>query len=68
MNEALKTCVELLERLRDTYLANHQTERAVIDAAVERGKEALDAKGSEEKDPSEPLEHVKVKRKYKARS
>ena len=57
MKEALEECIALLERLRDTYLPNHQTERSVISAAVDRARAELEV----ERKPALELES---KRKY----
>lgn len=59
MTDELRECVELLERLRDTYLANHQTERAVITAAIDR------ARAVNEKPEQEP-KCEKTKKKLKS--
>ena len=60
MTDSLKECIELLERLRDTYLNNHQTERALITEVVER------AKGTEKPVPKEEPEEPKhAKKKHR---
>ena len=38
--EKLKECSDLLVRIRDTYLKNHEAEKALITAVVERAMKA----------------------------
>lgn len=42
MSESLRECIQLLERLRDTYLSNHQTEREVITRVVASARKSLE--------------------------
>lgn len=43
MKDELRECVDLLTRIRDTYLKNHAAEREVMTKAIERGQAALGA-------------------------
>jgi len=62
MNDQLHAALDLLSRYRDTFLANHQQEKANINAVLQMGGAPQVAQK-----PEEPVEAPKEKKRGKTK-